>query len=88
MRVAPTLTHNISDSNNRSDGAPSGTQWAFYVQNQGYAAKQGASNANVFNGSNSLNHCQVGAYYVSPSGGLASGIILGSNLTFEFSAEL
>jgi hypothetical protein len=87
MRVAPTLTHNISDSNNRNDGAPSGSQWAFYVQNQGYASKQGSENANVFNASSSLNHCQVGAYYVSPTGS-PSGIIIGSNLTFEFSAEL
>jgi hypothetical protein len=85
MRVAPTLTHNISDSNNRSDGAPSGTQWAFYLQNQGYAAKQGASNADVFNAASTLNHCQVGAYYVSQSS-RASGIILGFNLTFQFSA--
>jgi hypothetical protein len=87
MRVAPTLTHNISDSNNRSDGGPSGTQWAFYVQNQGYASKQGSENANVFNGASTLNHCQVGAYYVSPTGS-PSGIIIGNNLTFEFSAEL
>jgi hypothetical protein len=86
MRAVPTLTHNISDSN-RVSAAPSGNQWAFYKQNQGYPGKQGNSNSSVFNGGSTLNHSQVGGYYFSPNDS-ASGIRLASGLTFEFSAEL
>ena len=86
MRVSPSLTHNIADSN-RVTAAPNADEWCFYLQNQGYASKQGASNASVFNADTTLNYAIVGAYYVSPSSD-ASGIILGSGLTFEFSAEL
>jgi hypothetical protein len=86
MRVPPSLSHNISDSNGVS-GAPSSTQWAFYRQNQAYPGKTGGSNMSVLNSSANTTQANIGAYYASPSSE-SSAILLGSDLTFHFSAEL
>jgi len=86
MRIPPTLSHNISDSNFLQN-SPSSTQWAFYRQNQAYPGKQGGQNMSVLNASSNTTQANVGAYYVSPSSE-ASAILFGSELTFHFNAEL
>ena len=86
MRVPPSLSHNISDSN-FVQGGPSTTQWAFYRQNQAYPGKQGGNNMSVLNASSNTTQANVGAYYVSPNSD-TSAILFGSDLTFQFSAEL
>ena len=86
MRVPPSLSHNISDSN-FVQGGPSTTQWAFYRQNQAYPGKQGGNNMSVLNASSNTTQANVGAYYVSPSSD-TSAILFGSDLTFHFNAEL
>ena len=86
MRTIPTFSHNLSDSN-QSGGSPGTTYWRFYEQNIGYPSKHGASNMSVLSASATTTHSSIGAYYVSPNG-TASGIRIGSDLTFEFSAEI
>ena len=86
MRVPPTLSHNISDSN-RVSGSPSSTQWSFYRQNQAYPGKQGGQDMSVLNASSNTTQANVGAYYASPSSE-SSAILFGSDLTFHFNAEL
>ena len=85
MRVTPTMSHSLSDSNIQSN--PSGDNWSFYLQNQGHPGKVGSSNMSVLNSSANHTHANVGAYYVSPNGN-ASAIKLGSGTTLTFDAEL
>ena len=88
MRAAPTLTHDLANTK-INVGAPSGTQVAFYIQNQGYRDKAGNGNLNTLSRStNSSAGCTVGTYYISPAALIADQIQIGAANQFEFSAEL
>ena len=88
MRAAPTLTHDL-DNTKINVGAPSGTQVAFYIQNQGYRDKAGNGNLNTLSRATGTSAgCLVGTYYISPSALVADQINIGAANQFHFSAEL
>ncbi len=86
MRSAPSMTHNFTNAK-RHSSAPGVDQWAFYKQNQGYPGLTGSGDMSNLNASSSTTQASVGVYYVSPSSD-ASGIRIGDDIIFEFSAEL
>ena len=86
MRSAPSMTHNFTNAK-RVSTAPGVNEWAFYKQNQGYPGLTGSGNMSNLNASSSTTQSNVGIYYVSPSGD-TSGIRIGSDIIFNFSAEL
>ena len=89
MRAIPTLTHNISNSNFSSSGAPSGSEVKFYYQNQGYVSQAGNGNLNTLSrAAHSNSGCIVGTYYISPTSTRYDQFIIGASLQFHFSAEL
>ena len=88
MRAAPTLTHNI-DNDKIVTAAPSGTQVAFYIQNQGYRPKAGNGNLNTLSRATGTSAgCVVGTYYISPDNLKGDQINIGASNQFHFSAEL
>ena len=88
MRAAPTLTHDLANTK-INVGAPSGTQVAFYIQNQGYRDKAGNGNLNTLSRStNTSAGCIVGTYYISPNALAGDQIQIGASNQFHFSAEL
>jgi len=88
MRAAPTLTHDLANTKIVTS-APSGTQVAFYIQNQGYRNKAGNGNLNTLSRATGTSAgCLVGTYYISPNALAGDQIQIGASNQFHFSAEL
>ena len=88
MRAAPSLTHDI-DNDKIVTSAPSGTEVAFYIQNQGYRPKAGNGNLNTLSRATGTSAgCLVGTYYISPDNLKGDQINIGASNQFHFSAEL
>ena len=88
MRAAPTLTHDLANTKIVTS-APSGTEVAFYIQNQGYRPKAGNGNLNTLSRATGTSAgCVVGTYYISPDNLKGDQINIGASNQFHFSAEL
>lgn len=89
MRVAPSFAHNLTAASRVTTG-PTADQWTAYLQNAGYpdlSYTNGVTIQEVLNANGTSLISNIGGYYVNFASP-ATGIRLGSNKYFEFSAEL